>query len=55
MNKNFKLGQTVVCTFGSNKGKEFIITAILKDTYSCKLVDDDGKYYEYNDRTLEEK
>jgi hypothetical protein len=52
MNKNFKVGQKVICTFGSNKGKEFIIEAILKDSYSCSLVDGDGKYYEYNDNTL---
>lgn len=49
-----KVNDTVICTFGLNKGKVFTIEAHLKNGhYSCKLKnEDDGKYYEYADRNL---
>ncbi|MCM3387289.1 hypothetical protein M3649_03970 [Ureibacillus chungkukjangi] len=53
MNRKFKLDQKVVCTFGSNKGKEFIVKLIVSDGYSCQLANEnDGKYYRYTDSTL---
>lgn len=52
LNKNFKVGDHVICTFGTNKGKELIIELVLKDGYSCRPVVRDGKYYFYDDNTL---
>lgn len=54
MNKKFKVNQDVVCTWGSNKGKEFTIVRVLNNGYSCKLKEfNDGKNYGYDDNTLE--
>lgn len=54
VNVNFKVGQTVVCTIGLNKGKKFIIQSIIKNGYSCKLADgSDNTYYSYTDNSLE--
>ena len=54
LNVKFKVGQKVVCTWGTNKGKEFIIEVVLAKAYSCSLVGgDNSKYYEYDDNTLE--
>lgn len=56
MNKNFKLNEIVICDFGINKGREFEIKAILKDSYSLQATDGkDNKYYGYDDRTLRKK
>ena len=53
-NKNFKVGQRVVCTLGLNAGKIFIIKIILNNGYSCVLEGEENKkYYQYNDDTLE--
>lgn len=50
----FNVGDKVVCTWGTNKGKVFIIELIMKESYSCSLADkSDNKYYEYTDSTLE--
>lgn len=60
LNVKFKKDQRVVCTWGSNKGKEFIIEVVLKDGYSCSMVGGDEvkyehkKYYAYDDNKLEE-
>lgn len=54
LNKNFKVGQEVVCTQGHNKGEKFVIVLVLADGYSCKKVGtEDGKYYHYDDMWLE--
>jgi uncharacterized protein YodC (DUF2158 family) len=57
MNKKFKVGEEVVCTWGTNKGKEFKISLLLKDgSYSCRSLDDsDEKYYRYDDNSLRGK
>lgn len=49
----FKIGDTIECTFGTLKGKVFVVVAKLKnDFYSCKLKDNsDNKYYQFDDRT----
>jgi len=50
-----EIGDTVVCTLGINKGKEFIVETILKNGfYSCRLKDkSDEKYYQYDSNNLE--
>jgi hypothetical protein len=56
MNKKFLIGQRVVCTFGINRDREFVVEAILNNSYSCSSVDiNDEKYYEYNDDSLKVK
>jgi hypothetical protein len=54
LNTKFKIGQKVICTLGSNRGKEFTIVVIFKYGYSCLLSNEnDGKYYFFTDDTLE--
>lgn len=50
LNVMYKLGDRVVCSFGSRKGLELVIELVLDNSYSCKC--DEGKYYSYNDATL---
>lgn len=56
LNKNskFKVGDKVVCTWGLNRGKEFIIMLVISHGYSLKIADgSDDKYYGYHDDQLE--
>lgn len=55
MINKYNAGDLVVCDWGSNKGKLYIITKVLtdKNIYACKEYHMmDSKYYAYNDMTL---
>lgn len=53
MIEKFKSGDKVVCTWGSDKGVEFIVVKVLQDQYSCKRVDKlNDRYYGFKDRHL---
>ena len=48
-----KVGDKGICTWGLNKGRKFVVALLLKDGfYSCRAVIDDGKYYSYDDKSL---
>lgn len=51
---NHKIGDTIVSTFGSTKGIEFIVKAILNGGfYSCQRKDGENeRYYQFNDNTV---
>ena len=53
MNKQFKVGERVICTWGSNKGLEFVIKKPHDDCYICKRPKGDGTLYKYDDDKLE--
>lgn len=48
-----KIGDIVICTWGSNKGKEFIVKKFLDNgNFSCILKDgSNNKHYEYCSKT----
>lgn len=49
-----KVGDNVICTWGSMKGREFVVKAVLNNgDYSCKIADgSNDKYYQYSNSTL---
>lgn len=56
MNKDFIKGETVMCDFGLNKGRLFVVTSIVADGYLLHAADEnekDERIYFYNDRTLQ--
>lgn len=56
-NTMFKMDDCIISTFGTTKGKEFIVKAILKDGfYSCQLKDkSNDTYYQFSNDTAIKK